>query len=130
MRFSHIIIFFLLKKKQQIFGRVFFILVLIDLFLKELVKMAAALRPLSRFWLSPRFAARQALPSTWVAHYAAEAGSAQHALEVQQEIKDIRKLALMGGGQKRIDTQHKKGKLTARERIHLLLDEGMMTLEL
>ena len=88
--------------------------------------MAAALRPLSRFWLSPRFAARQALPSTWVAHYAAEAGSAQHALEVQQEIKDIRKLALLGGGQKRIDTQHKKGKLTARERIHLLLDEGTM----
>ena len=86
--------------------------------------MAAALRTLSRFVLAPRCATRQALPATWAAHYAAEAGSAQHALEVQQEIKDIRKLALMGGGQKRIDTQHKKGKLTARERILLLLDEG------
>ncbi len=32
--------------------------------------------------------------------------------------------ALIGGGQKRIDDQHKKGKLTARERIHFLLDEG------
>ena len=32
--------------------------------------------------------------------------------------------ALLGGGQKRIDSQHKKGKLTARERIQLLLDEG------
>src|ERR1700744_4993497 len=32
--------------------------------------------------------------------------------------------ALKGGGQKRIDAQHKKGKLTARERIQLLLDEG------
>ncbi|MCH7755614.1 acyl-CoA carboxylase subunit beta [candidate division KSB1 bacterium] len=32
--------------------------------------------------------------------------------------------ALIGGGQKRIDAQHKKGKLTARERIDLLLDEG------
>lgn len=32
--------------------------------------------------------------------------------------------AEQGGGQKRIDAQHKKGKLTARERIHLLLDEG------
>ncbi|MBP7184053.1 MAG: acyl-CoA carboxylase subunit beta [Saprospiraceae bacterium] len=32
--------------------------------------------------------------------------------------------ALLGGGQKRIDSQHKKGKLTARERIHFLLDEG------
>lgn len=32
--------------------------------------------------------------------------------------------ALLGGGQARIDAQHKKGKLTARERIHLLLDEN------
>ncbi len=30
----------------------------------------------------------------------------------------------MGGGQKRIDRQHEKGKLTARERIDVLLDEG------
>jgi len=86
--------------------------------------MAVALRPLSRFWLASRFATRQALPTTWKANYASVAGSAQHALEVQQEIKDIRQLALLGGGQKRIDTQHKKGKLTARERILLLLDEG------
>lgn len=32
--------------------------------------------------------------------------------------------AHLGGGQKRIDAQHKKGKLTARERLHFLLDEG------
>lgn len=32
--------------------------------------------------------------------------------------------AQMGGGQTRIDSQHKKGKLTARERLHFLLDEG------
>jgi propionyl-CoA carboxylase beta chain len=32
--------------------------------------------------------------------------------------------ALMGGGEKRIESQHAKGKLTARERIHFLLDEG------
>ena len=32
--------------------------------------------------------------------------------------------ALLGGGQKRIESQHKKGKLTARERLHFLLDEG------
>ena len=31
--------------------------------------------------------------------------------------------AAMGGGQARIDSQHKKGKLTARERIQLLLDD-------
>tara|TARA_B110000977_G_C11044377_1_gene480040 strand:+ start:446 stop:1987 length:1542 start_codon:yes stop_codon:yes gene_type:complete len=29
-----------------------------------------------------------------------------------------------GGGTKRIEAQHKKGKLTARERVHFLLDEG------
>ncbi len=33
-------------------------------------------------------------------------------------------LAKLGGGQKRIDAQHSKGKLTARERIHFLIDEG------
>lgn len=32
--------------------------------------------------------------------------------------------ALQGGGVKRIESQHKKGKLTARERLQLLLDEG------
>ena len=30
----------------------------------------------------------------------------------------------LGGGQARIDAQHKKGKLTARERIELLLDDN------
>lgn len=32
--------------------------------------------------------------------------------------------AQLGGGEKRIASQHKKGKLTARERIHFLMDEG------
>ena len=32
--------------------------------------------------------------------------------------------ALLGGGAARIESQHKKGKLTARERLHFLLDEG------
>jgi len=32
--------------------------------------------------------------------------------------------AHLGGGEKRIEAQHKKGKLTARERIHFLLDEN------
>ncbi len=41
-----------------------------------------------------------------------------------QELKSKRQEALLGGGQKRIDAQHKKGKLTARERIELLLDSG------
>ena len=41
-----------------------------------------------------------------------------------KELLDKRVEAKLGGGQKRIDTQHAKGKLTARERISLLLDEG------
>jgi propionyl-CoA carboxylase beta chain len=40
------------------------------------------------------------------------------------QLEEKRNAALLGGGQKRIDVQHKKGKLTARERIELLLDEG------
>ncbi|MDH3849236.1 MAG: methylmalonyl-CoA carboxyltransferase, partial [Gammaproteobacteria bacterium] len=43
--------------------------------------------------------------------------------EVIEELEKKRKAAALGGGQKRIDTQHSRGKLTARERIELLLDE-------
>ena len=39
-------------------------------------------------------------------------------------LQDKIKTAHLGGGQARIDSQHKKGKLTARERIHFLMDEG------
>jgi propionyl-CoA carboxylase beta chain len=39
-------------------------------------------------------------------------------------LKDKINQANLGGGQARIDSQHKKGKLTARERIHFLMDEG------
>lgn len=39
-------------------------------------------------------------------------------------LRDKIKTAHVGGGQARIDSQHKKGKLTARERLHFLLDEG------
>ncbi|XP_037550908.1 propionyl-CoA carboxylase beta chain, mitochondrial, partial [Nematolebias whitei] len=43
-------------------------------------------------------------------------------LSVKERIEKKRKAALVGGGQKRIDAQHKRGKLTARERVALLLD--------
>jgi propionyl-CoA carboxylase beta chain len=41
-----------------------------------------------------------------------------------KNLQDKREEAQLGGGAKRIESQHKKGKLTARERIHFLLDEG------
>lgn len=40
------------------------------------------------------------------------------------ELARMREEALAGGGKKRIETQHTKGKLTARERLDLLLDKG------
>ncbi|MGB0903530.1 MAG: acyl-CoA carboxylase subunit beta [Mangrovicoccus sp.] len=40
------------------------------------------------------------------------------------KLQERRDEAHLGGGQRRIDAQHAKGKLTARERIDLLLDEG------
>ena len=44
--------------------------------------------------------------------------------ELIDQLEERRAKARLGGGQKRIDAQHKKGKLTARERIELLLDDG------
>lgn len=41
-----------------------------------------------------------------------------------EELERRRAAARLGGGQKRIDAQHAKGKLTARERVEVLLDEG------
>ncbi len=41
-----------------------------------------------------------------------------------RELSDLKAQARLGGGQARIDAQHKRGKLTARERLDLLLDEG------
>ena len=44
--------------------------------------------------------------------------------DIIRQLEDKRAAAKLGGGQRRIDTQHAKGKLTARERLELLLDEG------
>ncbi|MDZ7607844.1 MAG: acyl-CoA carboxylase subunit beta [Cyclobacteriaceae bacterium] len=41
-----------------------------------------------------------------------------------EQLEDTRAEALHGGGKKRIESQHQKGKLTARERIDLLIDRG------
>ena len=44
--------------------------------------------------------------------------------DVLKELERRREIARMGGGKARIDAQHKRGKLTARERIEIFLDEG------
>ena len=45
-------------------------------------------------------------------------------LEQVKALISLREKARLGGGQKRIDSQHEKGKYTARERIQMLLDPG------
>ncbi|EHH16744.1 hypothetical protein EGK_12081 [Macaca mulatta] len=55
---------------------------------------------------------------------AAIRGLCSQATSVNERIENKRRTALLGGGQRRIDAQHKRGKLTARERISLLLDPG------
>ncbi len=45
-------------------------------------------------------------------------------LEKIKELIQLREKARLGGGEKRIESQHQKGKYTARERIAMLLDEG------
>src|SRR5262245_27744655 len=44
--------------------------------------------------------------------------------EIIRQLEEKRAQARLGGGEKRIDAQHARGKLTARERIDLLLDTG------
>jgi len=63
----------------------------------------------SKFWTEP-------------CHRLADRG--QQVKDILQELEGRRAEARLGGGQKRIDAQHSKGKLTARERLELLLDEG------
>ena len=44
--------------------------------------------------------------------------------ELTDRLEDLNQKALVGGGEKRIDKQHAAGKLTARERVELLVDPG------
>lgn len=43
---------------------------------------------------------------------------------VLEEFNEFNRIAELGGGQEKIDKQHEQGKLTARERIDVLLDKG------
>ena len=45
-------------------------------------------------------------------------------MDRNQDLKDKREASKLGGGQARVEKQHAQGKLTARERLTLLLDEG------
>ena len=45
-------------------------------------------------------------------------------MDKNQELKERREASKLGGGEARIERQHSQGKLTARERVTTLLDEG------
>ena len=45
-------------------------------------------------------------------------------MDKNQDLLDRREASKLGGGEKRIERQHSQGKLTARERVTLLMDEG------
>jgi propionyl-CoA carboxylase beta chain len=51
-------------------------------------------------------------------------GDRQPMQDILEELRRRRAAARLGGGERRIEAQHARGKLTARERIELLLDEG------
>ncbi len=44
--------------------------------------------------------------------------------KIEKKLQELRDASMLGGGKERINIQHKKGKLTARERIELLVDYG------
>src|SRR3989440_10472654 len=54
----------------------------------------------------------------------AESAEIKGTQEKVAELQDLKAAAMLGGGPRRIEVQHKKGKLTARERLDLLLDPG------
>ena len=44
--------------------------------------------------------------------------------EKASELQRLKELAQLGGGEERVEAQHKRGKLTARERLNIFLDDG------
>ncbi len=47
-----------------------------------------------------------------------------HHSDKLQQLRELKAKSKLGGGEKRVEAQHKKGKLTARERLDILLDKG------
>lgn len=58
------------------------------------------------------------------------AGTTGRLPALSAELKELRQQLRAGGGERRVERQHAQGKLTARERIDLLLDEGAPSVEI
>src|SRR5690606_39166677 len=59
-------------------------------------------------------------------HSPARMGALMSMRRKLEELEELRRKAELGGGEKRIEQQHGRGKLTARERLDVLLDEGSL----
>lgn len=54
----------------------------------------------------------------------------KYQLDLVEKTSDLHSEIMLGGGKKLIEAQHSKGKMTARERINLLIDSGTPFIEL
>ena len=59
-----------------------------------------------------------------------EATTSGRLSDLARELKDLREELKLGGGQGQIEEQHDKDKLTARERVQLLFDDGEHAVEI
>lgn len=95
---------------------------------RSLLRAACSRRPFSppcdASGAYPQPQALTTAPRALVATSAAPPTPAEVQANFLRVLESRRNAALLGGGQARIDKQHAKGKLTARERIELLVDPG------
>src|SRR5512133_3331460 len=63
-------------------------------------------------------------PTTPPAQTKPDEGGPANGIDKKQRLRELRAQGQSGGGQERIDAQHQRGRMTARERIDLLLDRG------
>lgn len=70
------------------------------------------------------------MPSDQTGRAAGAVANREHFEELITELRDLQARVALGGGGDKIDRQHDQGKLTARERIGLLLDRGAPFLEI
>jgi propionyl-CoA carboxylase beta chain len=71
--------------------------------------------------IAPRMVLGVKPPARGILSQVSSTGTMQ---EIFRRLQEKREAARVGGGLKRVEAQHKKGKLTARERLDVLLDEG------
>src|ERR1700752_3971192 len=80
--------------------------------------------------LSRLFSARSKLGRVPQLNPSVDERAAEHMRSLVDKLQQLEDTLRKGGGQQKIDKQHRDGKLTARERIDRLIDTGTMFLEI